>query len=99
MKFCQFQQDSGKPMSQFSDSEQKESEDSDDEDLVLGDFITAVYAFKSKVTSSYAKGWKSGIKSFTKNLVKLTKGNINTLKQSLFKIGKDVTNPKNQEKN
>ena len=64
---------------------------SDEEDLALGDFITAVDAFKSKVTSSYAKGWKSGIKSFTKNLVKLTKGNTNTLKQSL-------TNPKDQEK-
>ena len=88
----------GEANESVSDSEQIESEDSDDEDLALGDFITAVDAFKSKVSSSYAKDWKRGIKSFTKNLVKLTKGNINTLKQSLFKIGKDVTNPKKSGK-
>ena len=55
---------------------------------------TAIDAFKSKVTLAYSKDLKKGIKSFTRHLVKVTKGNINTLKKSLFGIGKDITKPK-----
>lgn len=76
-----------------SDNESLDNESSDD-DLDLENFVTAIDAFKNKVKLSYTKDLKKGVKSFTKNLIKMTKGNINTLKQSLFNIGKDATNAK-----
>ena len=60
-------------------------------DLALEDFVTAIDDFKNKIKLSYAKDWKKGVKNFTKNLVKLTKGSVNTLKQSLFKLGNEAT--------
>ena len=70
------------------------SESDSDTSANLGKFVSAIDAFKNKVKSVYNKDLKKGVKHFTNRLIKLTKGNVNTLKQSLFSIGKEVSNNK-----
>ena len=70
-----------------------ESEESDDE-IDLENFVTAMDAFKNKVKQVYNKDMKKGVKHFTKKLINITKGNMNTLKQSLFSIGREMSSSK-----
>ena len=80
-----------------SEDESNGSESNDDE-LELEKFVDAIEGFKNKVKLSYCKDLKKGVKNLTKHLVKITKGNFNTLKQAMFNIGKDVTNSKSAGK-
>ena len=52
----------------------------------MEDYDTAIDIFEEKVKKSYTKDWKKGVKNFTKNLLKVTNRNLNTLKQSMFKL-------------
>ena len=80
-----------------SEDESNASESSDDE-LELDKFVEALDGFKNKVKLSYSKDLKKGVKNLTKHLIKITKGNFNTLKQAMFNIGKDVSNNKSAGK-
>ena len=55
---------------------------------------TALESFKDRIQREYNKDWKKGVKRFSKNLLKIAKGNVNNLKQSLFDLGKQVTKSK-----
>ena len=77
----------------ISPNESMESEESDDE-IDLENFVTAMDAFKNKVKQVYNKDMKKGVKHFTKKLINITKGNMNTLKQSLFSIGREMSSSK-----
>lgn len=74
----------------YSSTEESIEEESSEEETV-DKFIGAMDAFKTKIISSYVPGMKNGLKRFTKYLQKVTKGNVNTLTQSLYKIGSDIT--------
>ena len=55
-------------------------------------------SFKSKIVSSYQATLKKGVKYFTKKLQKISKQNESSLEQSLFNIGKEMSNPKSRGK-
>ena len=78
-------------------NEEGESEE-DDKDEILNHFVTAMDSFKSKIVSSYQATLKKGVKYFTKKLQKLSKQNKSSLEQSLFNIGKEMSNPKSRGK-
>ena len=61
---------------------------------MLGGLVTALESFKDRIQREYNKDWKKGVKRFSKNLLKIAKGNVNNLKQSLFDLGKQVTKSK-----
>ena len=78
-------------------NQERESEE-DDKDEILNHFVTAMDSFKSKIVSSYQATLKKGVKYFTKKLQKLSKQNDSSLEQSLFSIGKEMSNPKTRGK-
>ena len=69
---------------------EEDSEDETEEDNTLENFVEVVDIFKNKIVSSYGEDLKKGLKYFTKHLAKLAKGTKNTLKNSLFDIGKEL---------
>lgn len=77
-----------------NDEVSTDDDERDDDEEVLGGLVTALESFKDRIQREYNKDWKKGVKRFSKNLLKIAKGNVNNLKQSLFDLGKQVTKSK-----